>query len=125
MPPKTAPTAYAESFVLTSDTPIMLAANSSSRMASHARPSRPRRIRSETNTQNATTSENTRNRYGRSNGPSAGLTPLSFEKMPVPIGSIGVMPFVPLVMLICRCSLSPFVKNCGMISPKPRVTIAR
>jgi hypothetical protein len=39
----------------------MLAANSSSRMASHARPSRPRLIRSDTNTQNAAISEYTRN----------------------------------------------------------------
>ena len=52
-PPEKAPTAYAASFVLRSGTPIMLAASSSSRMASHARPSRPSRSRSDSSTTNA------------------------------------------------------------------------
>ncbi len=50
MPPAAAPTPYAHSFVRISGTPIRLAASSSSRIASQARPSLPSRRRSEITT---------------------------------------------------------------------------
>ena len=50
--------AYAASLVRMSGTPIMLAASSSSRMASQARPSRPSRIRSEPNMSTAVSRQN-------------------------------------------------------------------
>ena len=46
-------------------------------------------------------------------------------ELPKPIGSIGVRPFGPLVRLKPAKKSSPLRKTCGMISPKPSVTIAR
>ncbi len=49
MPPNMAPIAYADSFVRTDGMPIEMAATSSSRNATHARPSRESRRRRLTN----------------------------------------------------------------------------
>ena len=54
MPPKAPPAAYANSFVLTSGTPMLAAATSSSRRAIHARPSRESRRRMFTNSTTST-----------------------------------------------------------------------
>ena len=104
----------------------MLAASSSSRIASQERPRRPSRIRSDTKTQNPASSANTSNLYG-----SADAATVSFEGTPgmtlagvMLAGSIGVMPRLPLVMFL-PAMLLPLRKNWGMISPKPRVTKAR
>jgi hypothetical protein len=110
--------------VFISGTPIMLAASSSSRIASQARPSRPSRIRSDTKTQSAASRAKTANLYVRSNGPSVSGTPGSSLSGPMPIGSIGVMPLTPLDRLKPLMS-SPLRMTCGMISPNPRVTSAR
>jgi hypothetical protein len=48
----------------------------------------------------------------------------SFRDWPKPGESIGLIPNVPAVRLKPP-RLSEFRTNCGMISPKPRVTIAR
>ena len=45
--------------------------------------------------------------------------PVIVDRKPSPIGSIGVMPRAPFVYS------SRLRKTCGMISPKPSVTIAR
>ena len=97
MPPATAPSAYAESLVRISGTPIMLAASSSSRMASQARPSRPSRIRIEANRRARPGSTKMMNFGSGSNGPR------SFQvSAPVVVEaknateSTGVMPWVPL-----------------------------
>ena len=83
-----------------SGTPIMLAASSSSRIASQARPSRPVRMRSETKTQNAArTAEDDEAVRERRTGPSELCTPGSAWKGPVPMASTGKMPWVPLVRL--------------------------
>ena len=95
---------------------MALAASSSSRIASHARPSRPIRSRSEMNSMNATSRAKIANFAVRSNGPSTVL--------PILIGSIGTIPLVPLERLN-PAMFSPLVNTCGMISPNPSVTSAR
>ncbi len=99
----------------------MLAASSSSRIASQARPSRPSRIRSETNMATASRNANTTNLNARSKVPIVAGTPGISWNGPVGIWSIPVMPLLPLVMFQVPFgpTCSPLRKISGRISPKP------
>ena len=127
-----APTAYAASLDRMSGTPIMVAASSSSRIASQARPRRPSRMRSETKTQNAATRTKTTYFAVTSNGPSGleiAIVDLPMAMLAGPNGSSemlssGAMPLAPLDRLK-PWMFSALRKICGMISPNPRVTSAR
>ena len=90
-PPDTAPIAYAANLERINGTPIMLAANSSSRIASHARPKRPLLIRSEIKTISAVSETNIKYFQSRSNGPKV------FPNKPtLSTGAIPLDPFVKL-----------------------------
>jgi hypothetical protein len=80
-------------------TPIMLAASSSSRMASQARPSRPSRIRIEANSTSAVRAQKMMNFGSTSNGPRSPhvSAPVS-SNLKKRTESTGVMPCVPLEM---------------------------